>query len=73
MTMTAKIDARGLSCPQPVILTHKKIEEMAKGMIEVLVDTETSRENVSRLAQRAGWTVEARKEGDDYRLIMNKK
>jgi tRNA 2-thiouridine synthesizing protein A len=72
MTMTTKIDARGLSCPQPVILTHKKIEDMAKGVIEVLVDTETSRENVSRLAQRAGWTVETKKEGDNYSLILSK-
>ena len=50
--MSNVIDARGLSCPQPVILTNKKIHEMGKGIFEVLVDTDTSKENVSRLASR---------------------
>ncbi|HOO55713.1 MAG TPA: sulfurtransferase TusA family protein [bacterium] len=47
--MAIIVDARGLSCPQPVLMT---IGEIKKGSddIEVLVDTETSKENVSRAA-----------------------
>jgi TusA-related sulfurtransferase len=70
--MGERIDARGLSCPQPVILTSKKIKELGKGTLEVLVDTDTSKENVSRLAENSGWSVEVKKEKDDYRLILKK-
>ena len=46
-----EVDARGLSCPQPVILTTDAIRE---GIFpfSVLVDTVTSRENVSRIAEK---------------------
>ena len=62
--MSEKIDARGLSCPQPVVLVKKAIDKLGKGEIEVLVDTVTSKENVSRLARNAGFQVsEEEKEG----------
>ena len=70
--MADKIDARGLSCPQPVILTNRKIKEMGKGIFEVLVDTDTSRENISRLARQTGWDVEVKKMDDDYYLVLKK-
>ena len=70
--MADKIDARGLSCPQPVILTKRKIETMGQGTFEILVDTETSRENISRLAQQTGWNVEVKRVDDDYCLILKK-
>ena len=70
--MADKIDARGLSCPQPVILTNRKIKEMGKGVFEILVDTDTSRENISRLAQQTGWNVEIKKVNDDYCLVLRK-
>jgi tRNA 2-thiouridine synthesizing protein A len=70
--MVDKIDARGLSCPQPIILTNRKIKEMGKGVFEILVDTDTSRENISRLAQQTGWDVEVKKVDADYCLILRK-
>jgi TusA-related sulfurtransferase len=70
--MADKIDARGLSCPQPVILTNRKIQEMKKGVFEILVDSQTSRENISRLAQQIGWNVEVKRENDDYCLVLRK-
>jgi len=70
--MPDKIDARGLSCPQPVILTNRKIQEMRKGVFEILVDSDTSRENISRLAQQTGWNVEVKRENEDYCLVLRK-
>ena len=70
--MVDKIDARGLSCPQPVILTNRKIKEMGKGVFEILVDTDTSRENISRLAQQTGWDVEVKKVDANYCLVLKK-
>ena len=42
------VDARGLSCPQPVLLSLGGMKKLGKGNIEILVDTDTSKENVSR-------------------------
>jgi TusA-related sulfurtransferase len=50
--MSKIVDARGLSCPQPVLLALNEIKKINKGEIIILVDTDTSQENVSRLAQR---------------------
>ena len=49
--MDNTIDARGLSCPQPVLITIEQIKKMGKGRSEVLVDTDTSKENVARAAE----------------------
>ena len=67
------VDARGLSCPQPVMLTSKAIKKLNKGVIEVLVDSGTAWENVSRLARNFGWavTVEEQPEGS-YRIVLKK-
>jgi selenium metabolism protein YedF len=56
---TRRIDARGLSCPQPVILTKKALEEGGFELLEVLVNSESSRENVARFATHGGHQVEA--------------
>ena len=69
--MSAIVDARGLSCPQPVLDTLARIEAMGSGELEVLVDTEASKENVARAAQGKGWTVESiTEEGGEYRLKL---
>lgn len=71
--MSETVDARGLSCPQPVLLTLDQIKKQKGGTIEVLVDTETSKENVSRAAQGQGWEVNEVTETDDsIKLIIQK-
>ena len=39
--MATTVDARGLSCPQPVIMALDAIRSGAEGTLVVLVDTET--------------------------------
>lgn len=53
-----KIDARGLACPQPVVVAKKALEEGGFDILEVLVDGPTARENVTRFAVHAGHSVE---------------
>jgi TusA-related sulfurtransferase len=65
------IDARGLSCPQPVILTRRAIDA-GTFPIEVLVETVTSRENVRRMAQKAGCMVTVQQSGDEFKLTIEK-
>ena len=71
--MSTIIDARGLSCPQPVLMTLDEIKKQDRGEIQVLVDTETSRENVGRAAESQGWQVKDIQNSEDgYRIVINK-
>jgi tRNA 2-thiouridine synthesizing protein A len=69
--MAIVVDARGLSCPQPVIDTRKAISA-GQFPIEVLVDTVTSRENVRRVAEKSGLKVVVVEQGDEFKLTLNK-
>jgi TusA-related sulfurtransferase len=69
--MNTTVDARGLSCPQPVMMAQKVITD-GSFPIEVLVDTVTSRENVRRMAEHKGCKVEVVQQGDEFKLIITK-
>jgi TusA-related sulfurtransferase len=66
---TKTVDARGLSCPEPVLLARQAIKSLESGTIDVLVDTVTSRENVSRTAQSLGCTVEVTSQHDNSFVV----
>lgn len=71
--MAGTLDARGLSCPQPVMMTLQGIKSTDEKELQVLVDTDTSRENVSRAATSHGWRVTRVEEEDNgYRIIISK-
>jgi TusA-related sulfurtransferase len=72
VTMSEHVDARGLSCPQPVVVTKNKMDEIGKGTIEVTVDTATSRDNISRMATNQGWQVEVKEKEDEFLLVLTK-
>ncbi|MBN1659192.1 MAG: sulfurtransferase TusA family protein [Anaerolineae bacterium] len=69
--MTHSVDARGLSCPQPVILARKAIQT-GEFPIAVLVDTVTSRENVRRAAEKLGCQVKIQDLGDEFKLTLTR-
>ena len=48
--MNIEVDARGLSCPQPVIKTKKELDNISNATIITLVDNEIARENIIKLA-----------------------
>ncbi len=68
--MDNTVDARGLACPQPVILTKKALEELKEGSLVVIVDNDAARGNVCNLAasKSCGTKVEE-KEGAYYITI----
>jgi TusA-related sulfurtransferase len=73
MEMSNAVDARGLSCPQPVLMTMDEMKKLGKGEVVILVDTDTSRENVSRAAASQGWQVKSvDSEGTGYRITITK-
>jgi len=65
------VDASGLSCPEPVILARKAIQQ-GQFPIRVLVDTGTSRDNVSRMAQSAGCKVAVEDTDGGFILTLTK-
>jgi len=71
--MNTTVDARGFSCPQPVLMTLDEITKVDTGEIVVLVDTDTSKENVSRAATGKGWQVkDVQEEREGYRITISK-
>lgn len=67
-----EIDARGLACPQPVILTKKALEEITEGEVVAIVDNITARENVSRLAANMNYEYETTEEKGCYHIKIKK-
>jgi len=68
--MTTTVDARGLACPQPVILTKKALAE-ADEVISI-VDNEISRQNVSKMAARQGFAVTVEEREDGFYLHLRR-
>ena len=67
-----EIDARGLSCPQPVIETKKVIDKKVTELA-VLVDNIAAKENVSRAAIAQGWEIaDIKPENDGYKITLRK-
>ena len=60
------VDARGLPCPQPVILTRDALKESAR--VTTIVDDETAQHNVTRMARKAGCSVLAEEREDGIYL-----
>lgn len=70
--LVREVDARGLLCPEPVLLTKRVLDTMDGGTIKVLVSHTAARENVSRLAENKGWRIEVTNQGEDILLVLQK-
>lgn len=66
------LDARGLSCPEPVIMIRKAMMKK-EDAYEIVVDNVTSRENVTRFAEHQGYTVSVTESDGEYTLNITKK
>jgi len=65
--MPVVVDARGLACPQPVIMAKKALEENREAT--VLVDNEAAVENIRRLAAKMSCTCAVTDMGGGIREI----
>ncbi|MBA4419088.1 MAG: preprotein translocase subunit TatB [Syntrophus sp. (in: bacteria)] len=67
------LDLRGLSCPQPVLETKQAIENPAFESLEILLDTQTSLENIKRLlGNRKDIEYKVIEEGEDFKVTLLK-
>ncbi|MDR1726451.1 MAG: sulfurtransferase-like selenium metabolism protein YedF [Acidobacteriota bacterium] len=62
------VDARGLACPQPVLLTRKALKDHAR--LTAIVDNETAEQNVTRMAEKEGFKVTREKRADGIYLAI---
>ncbi len=60
-----KIDVRGLSCPTPVLKTKQAIKGGEK-RLEIVSDSNTSMENISKYLRVAGYNFTVTEEKDEY-------
>ncbi|AUM97190.1 SirA family protein [Clostridium sporogenes] len=71
MLVLVQIDARGVSCPQPVLMTKKALANNKEG-INVIVDNMTARGNVERFMKNSGYKVTIEEKEDDFILSARK-
>ena len=64
-----KIDAKGLSCPAPVLETKAGVDESHPRMIQVQVDNEPAQQNVVRFLQSQGYRTEVDRQGEIYTIV----
>ena len=65
------IDARGRSCPEPVIMIQKAMASK-ESKYEIMVDNRVSVENVTRFAEHSGYKVSVTEKDDEYTLTITK-
>ncbi len=66
------VDARGLLCPEPVVLTQRAVKDGTQ-QLTVLVDAVAAKENVTRFAASRGYDVFVGEENGDFKLELVKK
>lgn len=70
--MSREIDVRGLSCPQPMLLTKQAIDA-GETEIVIIADDPVAVENVSRMAESCGYGIQTERSGGDITLKITKK
>ncbi len=66
-----KIDTRGMSCPQPVLMTKKALDKHPEG-VAIIVDNNTAKRNVERFLKSSGYTTKITEDGEDFILEAKK-
>ena len=66
------IDARGLSCPQPVLMVQQALKKNEPASLTVLVDDQCAVGNITRFASGRGYAVAVTEQGVEFRLELTK-
>lgn len=65
------LDARGVSCPEPLVMLKEALKTAAE--LTLLVDSKNAWENCRHFAEKHGFTVETTKEDGDYMMRIQAK
>ena len=66
--MSMELDCRGLACPAPVLNTKQTIEKENLSEINVIVDNQAAKENVSRFLENQKFQVAVEQKGTDFHV-----
>jgi tRNA 2-thiouridine synthesizing protein A len=66
------VDARGFSCPMPVLKTKRALESIGAGWVEVIVDEHVSVENIGRLVAHMGYSHQTEADENGWRITIHK-
>lgn len=64
-----KLNAVGIACPMPVIMTKKELDAIEEGVVEVTADNETCLINLTKFAETSGYKVDSKKEAEDRFIV----
>ena len=70
--MSKTLDARGLACPAPVLMTKDAVEKDNLSVVEVIVDNEAAKENVSRFLGSRHFSVTAARDENEYKIFAQR-
>jgi selenium metabolism protein YedF len=70
--MNKIVDARGQLCPMPIIMTKKALKEIETGVIETLIDSEISKENLEKMAKETGLSFVTTEDNGLYHVKITK-
>ena len=65
------IDVTGLSCPEPVLQVQQVIQDSPE-KLTVFVSSPGPRDNVKRILEKSGYSVEIAEQGQDYVIDAQK-
>ena len=71
MSENNMVDARGLSCPEPVMLTNEALSKYGRGAFSVAVTSPAARDNVARTLSGAGRKYGISESGDGWLLTID--
>ena len=66
-----KIDVRGLSCPEPVLMVMDAMDEAPGEELVILSDAAHTRDNLVKLAQTEGRKVYVKENGKNYEIVIS--
>ena len=66
------IDARGQSCPIPVVMVQQEVKKSNPDELQVKVDAMVCVENITRYASSQGYTVKVDEADGEYTLTLKK-
>ncbi|WP_086482046.1 sulfurtransferase TusA [Oceanospirillum sanctuarii] len=66
LTYTHELDTSGLMCPEPVMMLHGKVKEMAEGdVLKVIATDPSTTRDIPKFCQFLGFPLLEQKEEDD--------
>ena len=63
-------DARGLSCPEPLMMAMEAVKKNPKEKIKILVSEPHQKMNVEKYAKSQGKKISVRQLGSEFELIV---